>query len=332
VSQTLLEVRNLKKHFPVRGGLFQRRIGHIEAVDGIDLSIEQGQSFGLVGESGSGKTTAGKTILRLIEPTGGEILFEGQDLCQLSESEMRRRRADMQMIFQDPYSSLNPRKTVKKIVGEPLVIHKWAKGRALDDRVRELISLVGLMEDHLYRYPHEFSGGQRQRIGIARALALEPKMLILDEPTSALDVSVQAQVLDLLLGLQRRLNLTYLFISHDLAVIRYICDRVALMYMGKILELGSVEDIFRRPTHPYTEALLSAMPVADPEYEAEEIILEGEISTLGGEEGTCRFHPRCPARKSDRCTDEEPVLKELSDGHLVACHLYDQTSEVSEVP
>ena len=332
MSQTLLEVRNLKKHFPVRGGLFQRRIRHIEAVDGIDLSIEQGQSFGLVGESGSGKTTAGKTILRLIEPTGGEILFEGQDLCQLSESEMRRRRADMQMIFQDPYSSLNPRKTVKKIVGEPLVIHKWAKGRALDDRVRELISLVGLMEDHLYRYPHEFSGGQRQRIGIARALALEPKMLILDEPTSALDVSVQAQVLDLLLGLQRRLNLTYLFISHDLAVIRYICDRVALMYMGKILELGSVEDIFRRPTHPYTEALLSAMPVADPEYEAEEIILEGEISTLGGEEGTCRFHPRCPARKSDRCTEEEPVLKELSDGHLVACHLYDQTSEVSEVP
>jgi len=332
VSQTLLEVRNLKKHFPVRGGLFQRRIGHIEAVDGIDLSIEQGQSFGLVGESGSGKTTAGKTILRLIEPTEGEIIFEGQDLCQLSESEMRGRRADMQMSFQDPNSSLNPRKRVKKIVGEPLVIHKWAKGRALDDRVRELISLVGLMEDHLYRYPHEFSGGQRQRIGIARALALEPKMLILDEPTSALDVSVQAQVLDLLLELQQRLNLTYLFISHDLAVIRYICDRVALMYMGKILEVGSVEDIFQEPMHPYTEALLSAMPVPDPEYKAEEIIREGEISTLGGEEGTCRFHPRCPARKSDRCTDEEPVLKELSDGHLVACHLYDQTSEVSEVP
>lgn len=332
MSETLLEVRNLKKYFPVRGGLFQRRIGHIEAVDGIDLSIEQGQSFGLVGESGSGKTTAGKTILRLIEPTEGEIIFEGQDLCQLSESEMRQRRADMQMIFQDPYSSLNPRKTVKKIVGEPLVIHKWAKGRALDDRVRELISLVGLMEDHLYRYPHEFSGGQRQRIGIARALALEPKMVILDEPTSALDVSVQAQVLDLLLELQGRLNLAYLFISHDLAVIRYICDRVALMYMGKILEVGSVEDIFQQPMHPYTEALLSAMPVADPEYKAEEIILEGEISTLGGEEGTCRFAPRCPARKSDRCTEEEPVLKELSDGHLVACHLYDQTSEVSEVP
>jgi len=254
MSETLLEVRNLKKHFPVRGGLFERRVGSIKAVDGVDLSIEQGQSFGLVGESGSGKTTVGKTILRLIEPTEGEIIFEGQDLCRLSESEMRQRRVDMQMIFQDPYSSLNPRMTVKRIVGEPMLIHKRAKGRALDDRVRELIRLVGLMEDHLYRYPHEFSGGQRQRIGIARALAVEPKMLILDEPTSALDVSVQAQVLDLLLELQQRLNLTYLFISHDLAVIRYICDRVALMYMGKILELGSVEQIFEQPIHPYTRA------------------------------------------------------------------------------
>ena len=323
MSETLLEVRRLKKYFPLRGGLFQRRMGSIKAVDGIDLNIEPGQSFGLVGESGSGKTTVGKTILRLVEPTEGEIVFEGQDLCRLSESEMRERRVDMQMIFQDPYSSLNPRMTVKRIVGEPLVIHEQAKGRALDDRVRELISLVGLMKDHLYRYPHEFSGGQRQRIGIARALALEPKMLILDEPTSALDVSVQAQVLDLLLELQQRLNLTYLFISHDLAVIRYVCDRVALMYMGKILELGHVEDIFQEPMHPYTQALLSAMPVADPEYQPEEIILEGEISTLGGEEGTCRFAPRCPASKSDRCTEEEPVLKELSDGHLVACHLYD---------
>jgi len=323
MGENLLEVRGLKKYFPIRGGLFGRQMGYIKAVDGIDLSIECGQSFGLVGETGSGKTTVGKTILRLIEPTEGQIIFEGQNLCRLSESEMRQRRAEMQMIFQNPYSSLNPRMTVKRIVGEPLVIHGRAKGRALDEKVRELISLVGLMEDHLYRYPHEFSGGQRQRIGIARALALEPKMLILDEPTSALDVSVQAQVLDLLLDLQQRLNLTYLFISHDLAVIRYICDRVALMYMGKILEIGAVEDIFQQPMHPYTRALLSAMPVADPEYEAEEIILEGEISTLGGEEGACRFAPRCPARKSARCTEEEPVLKELDDGHLVACHLYD---------
>lgn len=323
MGDALLAVKDLKKHFPVTGGLFQRRLGNIKAVDGVDLTVEEGQSFGLVGESGSGKTTVGKTILRLIEPTDGEIVFEGRDLCRLSESEMRHLRAEMQMIFQDPYSSLNPRMTVKRIVGEPLLIHKLGKGRALEDRVRELISLVGLMEDHLFRYPHEFSGGQRQRIGIARALALEPKMLILDEPTSALDVSVQAQVLDLLLELQERLNLTYLFISHDLAVIRYICDRVALMYMGKILEVAAVEDIFQNPMHPYTQALLSAMPVADPEYQPEEIILEGEISTLAGAEGTCRFAPRCPAKSAERCVQQEPVLKELKDGHLVACHLFD---------
>jgi oligopeptide/dipeptide ABC transporter ATP-binding protein len=323
MAEVLLEVRGLKKYFPVQGGLIRRVVGHVKAVDGVDLAIRQGESFGLVGESGSGKTTVGKTILRLIEPTEGEILFEGEDLCGLSESEMRKHRSEMQMIFQDPYSSLNPRMTVKRIVGEPLVVHKWAKGSALDEKVRELIDVVGLMEDHLYRYPHEFSGGQRQRIGIARALALEPKMLVLDEPTSALDVSVQAQVLDLLLQLQQRLNLTYLFISHDLAVIRYICDRVALMYQGRILELGSVEDIFTEPMHPYTQALLSAMPVADPEFEADEIILEGEISTLGGEEGACRFAPRCPARDDARCSRDEPVLKEQGEGHFVACHLYD---------
>jgi oligopeptide transport system ATP-binding protein len=323
MTEALLQVRGLKKYFPVKGGFFRRQVGNVKAVDGIDLGIKHGQSFGLVGESGSGKTTVGKAILRLIEPTAGEIVFEGQDLCQLSESEMRDRRSEMQMIFQDPYSSLNPRMTVKRIVGEPLLVHKWGKGRALEERVRELINLVGLMEDHLYRYPHEFSGGQRQRIGIARALALEPKMLVLDEPTSALDVSVQAQVLDLLLELQGRLNLTYLFISHDLAVIRYICDRVALMYQGKILELGSVEDIFQEPMHPYAQALLSAMPVADPEYRPEEIILEGEISTLAGAEGACRFAPRCPVRDGERCVEQEPVLRELKEGHLVACHRYD---------
>ena len=323
MGQALLQVKGLKKYFPVKGGLLQRRVGYVKAVDGVDLAIQRGESFGLVGESGSGKTTVGKSILRLIEPTEGMIIFEGQDLCELSESAMREHRSEMQMIFQDPYSSLNPRMTVKRIVAEPLVVHDRAKGRALDERVRALIDVVGLMKDHLYRYPHEFSGGQRQRIGIARALALEPKMLVLDEPTSALDVSVQAQVLDLLLQLQRRLNLTYLFISHDLAVIRYICDRVALMYQGRILELGSVEDIFQDPLHPYTQALLSAMPVADPEFEAEEIILEGEISTLAGREGVCRFAPRCPSRASRRCKHEEPTLREKGEGHFVACHLYD---------
>ncbi|MFQ6001653.1 MAG: ABC transporter ATP-binding protein, partial [Anaerolineae bacterium] len=305
----------------LRGGLFRRPIADMRAVDGVDLAIKRGESFGLVGESGSGKTTLAKTMLRLIEPTAGQILFEGEDLCQLSEAEMRQRRAEMQMIFQDPYSSLNPRMTVKRIVGEPLLIHNRARGRNLDERVLELVKLVGLMDDHLYRFPHEFSGGQRQRIGIARALALEPKMLILDEPTSALDVSVQAQVLNLLLDLQRRLNLTYLFITHDLSVIRYICDRVALMYLGVTVESGSVDDIFQRPLHPYTRALLSAMPEPDPTYVSEEIILEGEISTLAVGEGGCRFAPRCPAKKVQRCPKEEPVLKEVERDHLVACHL-----------
>ena len=322
MAETLLQIRKLKKYFPLRGGLFHRRIGQIKAVDGVDLDIQVGESFGLVGESGSGKTTVGKTVLRLIEPTSGQIIFEGQDLCQLSEAEMRRRRADMQMVFQDPYSSLNPRMTVKKIVGEPLVIHGRARGRALEEKVRALVRLVGLMDDHLYRYPHEFSGGQRQRIGIARALALEPKMLILDEPTSALDVSVQAQVLNLLLDLQERLGLTYLFISHDLGVIRYICDRVALMYLGRIVELAAVETIFQEPLHPYTQALLSAMPEPDPDYVSKEIILQGEVSTLGATGKGCRFEPRCPAEKKALCAQEEPQLRDIGGGHLLACHLY----------
>ncbi len=323
MAETLLQIRQLKKYFPLRGGLLHRRIGQIKAVDGVDLDIQVGESFGLVGESGSGKTTVGKTVLRLIEPTSGQIMFEGQDLCQLPEAEMRRRRADIQMIFQDPYSSLNPRMTVKKIVGEPLIIHGRARGRALEGQVRALVRLVGLMDDHLYRYPHEFSGGQRQRIGIARALALAPKMLILDEPTSALDVSVQAQVLNLLLELQERLGLTYLFISHDLGVIRYICDRVALMYLGRIVEVAAVETIFQQPLHPYTRALLSAMPEPDPDYVGEEIILQGEVSTLGGTGKGCRFEPRCPADKTALCAQEEPHLRDLGGGHLLACHRYD---------
>jgi oligopeptide transport system ATP-binding protein len=319
---TLLRVRGLKKYFPIRGGPFSRRIGDIRAVDGVDLDILRGESVGLVGESGSGKTTVAKAILRLVEPTAGQILFEGRDLCQLSDEEMRKKRADMQMVFQDPFSSLNPRMTVKKIVGDPLLIFGRAQGQTLDERVRELLRFVGLMDDHLHRFPHEFSGGQRQRIGIARALALEPKMLILDEPTSSLDVSVQAQVLNLLLELQKRLNLTYLFISHNLGVIRYVCDRVALMYLGILVESGSVKDIFQNPLHPYTRALLSAMREPDPDQGHEEILLDGEISASGLAESSCRFAPRCYVSKEGRCRQEQPVLSEIEDGHYVACHLY----------
>ena len=320
---SLLEVRRLKTHFPIRQGLTRRRVGVVRAVDGVDLELNEGESLGLAGESGSGKTTLGKTLLRLIEPTSGEIIFNGQDLVRLSESEMQRYRMNMQMVFQDPYSSLNPRKKVKSIVGEPLLIHRQAKGSALVERVRELINLVGLTDDHLHRFPHEFSGGQRQRIAVARALALEPKLLILDEPTSALDVSVQAQVLNLFLSLQKRLNLSYLLISHDLGVIRYVCDRVAIMYLGRIVETGLVEEIFQEPKHPYTQALLSAMPEPDPNHQSEEIILEGEISALAPETKGCRFAPRCPAKKIARCHEEDPQLQDTGDGRRVACHLYD---------
>jgi oligopeptide/dipeptide ABC transporter ATP-binding protein len=325
---TLLEVKNLKKYFPLSGGLFRRHAGDIKAVDGVDFDIWVGESFGLVGESGSGKTTIGKAILRLVEPTEGQIVFENQDLCMHSAEEMRRRREDMQMIFQNPYSSLNPRMKVKDIVAEPMVIHKKFKGRALNDRARDLVRLVGLMDDHLHRYPYEFSGGQRQRIAVARALALEPKMLILDElildePTSALDVSVQAQVLNLLLNLQKRMVLTYLFISHDLSVVRYMCDRVAVVYMGRIMETGEVEAVFENPSHPYTRALLSAMPEPDPTHVAEEIVLKGELSTLVATGKGCRFAPRCFADKLPRCTEEEPELIRLDGGHRVACHLFD---------
>jgi oligopeptide transport system ATP-binding protein len=321
MSSPLLQIRQLTKYFPVRGGLFRRRIDDIRAVDGVDLEIYAGESFGLVGESGSGKTTLAKLILRLIEPTSGQVLFEEQDMLRLSEREMRSYRAHMQIVFQDPFSSLNPRMKVKQIIAEPIIIHRLARGAELEARVRELARLVGLTEDHLHRYPHEFSGGQRQRIGIARALAVQPRLIILDEPTSALDVSVQAQILNLLLDLQRRLNLTYLVISHDLGVIRYMCDRVALMYLGRIVELGTVNQIFDAPQHPYTQALLSAMPEPDPDHQGEQIILQGEISTLAGRIQGCPFAPRCPAPKIRACTEHMPPLLDIGQGHFVACHL-----------
>lgn len=320
-NEPLLDVNHLCKYFPLRGGLFRRTVAEVRAVDDVSFAIYPGEALGLVGESGSGKTTLGKTVLRLLEPTSGQIFFRGEDLCTVPTQEMQRRRAHMQMVFQNPYSSLNPRMKVKDIVAEPMVIHGQRARSSLRRRVRELIRLVGLDDAHLYRYPHEFSGGQRQRIGIARALALEPSMLVLDEPTSALDVSVQAQILNLLLELQEQLGLTYLFISHDLGVIRYVCDRVAMMYLGRLVELAPVGAVFDRPLHPYTQALRSAMPEPDPDYQEEEIVLEGEIGFPEPTFHGCRFAFRCPAAKIDRCYEEEPALQEVTTGHWVACHL-----------
>jgi oligopeptide transport system ATP-binding protein len=309
------------KAFAIRGGLFKTRIGEMRAVDDVSLTIPAGTSYGLVGESGSGKTTLGKVILRLIEPTTGQILFEGKDLCLLTGDALQLQRAGMQMVFQNPYSSLDPRQTVKSTVAEPLVIFGRARGKELDDRVRSLIATVGLRDEHLYRFPHEFSGGQRQRIGIARALALEPKLLVLDEPTSALDVSVQSQILNLLLDLQQRLGLTYLFISHDLAVIRYVCDRVGVMYLGRIVEEAAVEELFARPQHPYTRSLLSAIPEPDPDRRFQPVEVIGEIGRLAPDDRGCRFAPRCPF-VMDRCRQIDPPLQATGSAHLVACHLY----------
>jgi oligopeptide/dipeptide ABC transporter ATP-binding protein len=320
MTEALLAVRNVTKAFPIRGGLFNTRVGETRAVDDVSLTIPAGTSYGLVGESGSGKTTLGKVILRLIEPTTGQILFEGKDLCQLTGAELQVQRAGMQMVFQNPYSSLDPRQTVKSTVAEPLVIFGRARGKELEDRVRALIATVGLRDEHLYRFPHEFSGGQRQRIGIARALALEPKLLVLDEPTSALDVSVQSQILNLLLDLQQRLGLTYLFISHDLAVIRYVCDRVGVMYLGRIVEQASVADLFANPQHPYTRSLLSAIPEPDPDRRFQPVEAVADVGRLAPDRG-CRYTPRCPF-VMEQCRQIDPALLATDADHLVACHLY----------
>jgi len=320
MAEALLEVQHLRKYFPLRGGLFNQQVGEIKAVDDVSMSIPVGTSYGLVGESGSGKTTFGKVVLRLSEPTSGQILFDGKDLVLLSGQELQEQRVRMQMVFQNPYSSLDSRKTVKSIVGEPLIIYKRASGKELDERIRSLIETVGLRTEHLYRFPHEFSGGQRQRIGIARALALEPKLLILDEPTSALDVSVQSQILNLLLELQQRLGLTYLFISHDLGVIRYVCDRVGVMYLGRIVEEASTEDLFARPEHPYTQGLLSAIPDPDPERRFQPVEIEGELRPLPPGYTGCQFAPRCPF-VMDKCREIDPPITDIA-GHQVACHLY----------
>jgi oligopeptide/dipeptide ABC transporter ATP-binding protein len=316
----LLSVKGLVKHFPVKRGLLQRTVGQVHAVDGISFDIAPGETLGLVGESGCGKSTVGKAILKLVDASAGEIRLSGARIDQLSRSEMRPMRRQMQVVFQDPYSSLNPRLKVRDIIAEPLVNYGVAVGSGLAERVIELAGKVGLRPETLDRYPHEFSGGQRQRIGIARALALHPSLIVCDEPVSALDVSVQAQVINLLVDLQREFALAYLFIAHDIAVVEHISHRVAVMYLGKIVEIADRSDLFLRPQHPYTEALLSAVPAPEPGLEKKRIILKGDVPSPINPPSGCRFHTRCPYAFA-RCSAEEPELQEISTGHQVACHL-----------
>ena len=320
MTEPLLRVKNLVKRFPVKGGLFARDLEHVHAVDGVSFEIQPGETLGLVGESGCGKSTTGRCILRLIAPTSGELWFERKDVTHASKSELRALTRNMQIIFQDPYASLNPRMTVGAIVAEALIIHGLAKNVGeRDDRVMQLLQTVGLHPDHARRFPHEFSGGQRQRIGIARALAVNPKLIICDEPVSALDVSIQAQVINLLEDLQAQLGLTYLFIAHDLSVVEHISQRVAVMYLGRIVEIASSRDLYTTPRHPYTEALLSAVPIPDPTVVRKRIVLEGDVPNPIKPPSGCHFHPRCP-RAQALCKVESPPLREVASGCLAACH------------
>ena len=321
MAEALLRVRHLKKYFPIRGGLFSREVARVHAVDDVSFDIRPGETLGLVGESGCGKSTTGRTILRLVEPTAGEVWFEDRNVTALDKRALRQIRKEMQIIFQDPYASLNPRMTVRSIIGEALVIHKLARSRReREERVVQLLETVGLSAEHLRRYPHEFSGGQRQRIGIARALAVSPKLIVADEPVSALDVSIQAQIINLLEELQQKFGLTYLFIAHDLSVVEHISTRVAVMYLGKLVEVAPAKELYTNPKHPYTEAPLSAVPIPDPAMRRRRILLEGDVPSPIRPPSGCRFHTRCPIRVPS-CAETDQRLKEVAPGHWVACQV-----------
>ena len=322
LTKPLLKVEGLKKYFPIKKGLLGKTVGHVKAVDDISFYVNEGETLGIVGESGCGKSTTGRMLMRLLEPTEGVVEFDGKILTALTKEEMRKTRRDIQMVFQDPYASLNPRHTIEKILSEPLLVHGMDDSKERKKKVRELLEIVGLSAYHANRYPHQFSGGQRQRIGIARALMTNPKLIIADEPVSALDVSIQAQVLNLMADLQKEFNLTYIFIAHDLGVVRHISDRVGVMYLGKMVEVAVSEKLYVKPLHPYTQALLSAVPVPDPNYVKQEIMLEGDIPNPANPPTGCTFHTRCPKRM-DICDQVVPKLIDIEEGHSVACHLYD---------
>ncbi|BFH65976.1 ABC transporter ATP-binding protein [Paenibacillus azoreducens] len=319
MSEPLMKVANLKKYFPVTGGVFQRTVGYVKAVDDVSFEINRGESFGLVGESGCGKSTIGRTILRLNEKTAGDVIFKGQDIYKLTKDKLRELRPELQIVFQDPYSSLNPRIKVGEAIGEALLSHGLVQRSELKERVIETLNICGLASYHYDRYPHEFSGGQRQRIGIARALILNPDFIVADEPVSALDVSIQAQIINLLSDLQEKRQLTYLFISHDLSVVEHLCNRIGVMYLGSMVELAEKKELFRNPLHPYTKALLSAIPIPDPTLKRERIVLQGDIPSPANPPAGCKFHTRCPLA-SDICREEAPQYRNMGQDHFVACH------------